>query len=39
MSQQQILDKEYAEEIMNIFYSFQQVGVTVIISTHEIPVN
>ena len=31
------LDKEYAEEIMNIFYSFQQVGVTVIISTHEIP--
>ncbi len=32
------LDKEYAEEIMNIFYSFQQVGVTVIISTHEIPV-
>lgn len=32
------LVKEYAEEIMNIFYSFQQVGVTVIISTHEIPV-
>jgi len=32
------LDKEYAEEIMNIFYSFQQVGVTVIISTHEIPI-
>ena len=32
------LDKEYAEEIMNIFYSFQQVGVTIIISTHEIPV-
>ncbi|MBT7120790.1 MAG: ATP-binding cassette domain-containing protein [Nitrosomonadales bacterium] len=31
------LDKEYAEEIMNIFYSFQQVGVTVIISTHELP--
>ena len=31
------LDKEYAEEIMNIFYSFQQVGVTVIISTHEVP--
>ena len=31
------LDKDYAEEIMNIFYSFQQVGVTVIISTHEIP--
>ena len=31
------LDKEYADEIMNIFYSFQQVGVTVIISTHELP--
>ena len=25
------------DEIMNIFYSFQQVGVTVIISSHEIP--
>ena len=23
---------------MNIFYSFQQVGVTVIISTHELPI-
>ena len=32
------LDKEYADEIMNIFYSFQQVGVTVIISTHELPI-
>jgi len=31
------LDRGYAEEIMNIFYSFQQVGVTVIISSHEIP--
>ena len=31
------LDRDYAEEIMNIFYSFQQVGVTVIISTHEVP--
>ncbi|MEK9771387.1 MAG: ATP-binding cassette domain-containing protein [Nitrosomonadales bacterium] len=31
------LDKEYANEIMNIFFSFQQVGVTVIISTHELP--
>ncbi len=30
------LDLEYADEIMNIFYSFQQVGVTVIISTHEL---
>ena len=32
------LDKDYADEIMNIFYSFQQVGVTVIISTHELPI-
>ncbi|MDC0422885.1 ATP-binding cassette domain-containing protein [Methylophilaceae bacterium] len=31
------LDKSYADEIMNIFYSFQQVGVTVIISCHELP--
>lgn len=31
------LDRKYADEIMNIFYSFQQVGVTVIISSHEIP--
>ena len=31
------LDKKYADEIMNIFYSFQQVGVTVIISSHEAP--
>ncbi|MDA0730398.1 MAG: ATP-binding cassette domain-containing protein [Proteobacteria bacterium] len=31
------LDRGYADEIMNIFYSFQQVGVTVIISSHEIP--
>jgi cell division transport system ATP-binding protein len=31
------LDKGYADEIMNIFYSFQQVGVTVIISCHELP--
>ena len=30
------LDRGYADEIMNIFYSFQQVGVTVIISSHEI---
>ena len=28
------LDKGYADEIMNIFYSFQQVGVTVIVSCH-----
>ena len=31
------LDKVYADEIMNIFYSFQQVGVTVIVSCHELP--
>jgi len=31
------LDKGYADEIMNIFYSFQQVGVTVIVSCHEPP--
>ena len=31
------LDKSYADEIMNIFYSFQQVGVTVIVSCHELP--
>jgi cell division transport system ATP-binding protein len=31
------LDKKYADDIMNIFYSFQQVGVTVIISSHETP--
>lgn len=31
------LDKGYAEEIMNIFYSFQQVGVTVIVACHELP--
>lgn len=31
------LDKNYADDIMNIFYSFQQVGVTVIISSHEAP--
>ena len=31
------LDKGYANDIMNIFFSFQQVGVTVIISTHELP--
>ena len=31
------LDRGYADEIMNIFYSFQQVGVTVIVSCHELP--
>ncbi|MEI7455815.1 MAG: cell division ATP-binding protein FtsE [Nitrosomonadales bacterium] len=29
------LDAEYAEEIMNIFTSFHQVGVTLLISTHD----
>ena len=31
------LDQAYANEIMSIFFSFHQVGVTVIISTHELP--
>ncbi len=30
------LDAEYAQEIMNIFKSFHQVGVTLLISTHDI---
>jgi cell division transport system ATP-binding protein len=29
------LDSAYAAEIMNIFHSFQQVGVTLLISTHD----
>ena len=29
------LDAEYAQEIMNIFKSFHQVGVTLLISTHD----
>ncbi len=29
------LDSEYANEIMNIFKSFHQVGVTLLISTHD----
>jgi cell division transport system ATP-binding protein len=29
------LDAEYAEEIMHIFKSFHQVGVTLLISTHD----
>jgi cell division transport system ATP-binding protein len=29
------LDAEYADEIMNIFKSFHQVGVTLLISTHD----
>ena len=33
------LDRGYADEIMNIFYSFQQVGVTVIVSCHELPIS
>jgi len=32
------LDKKYADEIMNLFYSFQELGVTVIIATHEMPI-
>lgn len=30
------LDAEYAEEIMKIFKSFHQVGVTLLISTHDV---
>ncbi len=29
------LDADYAAEIMNIFKAFHQVGVTVIMSTHD----
>ena len=32
------LDKKYADEIMNLFYSFQERGVTLIIATHEMPI-
>lgn len=32
------LDAEYAQEIMNIFKSFHQVGVTLLISTHDVSV-
>ena len=32
------LDKKYADEIMSLFYSFQELGVTVIIATHEMPI-
>ncbi|MFA6179498.1 MAG: cell division ATP-binding protein FtsE [Candidatus Methylopumilus sp.] len=33
------LDETYAAEIMSFLYAFQQVGVTVIIATHEPPIN
>ncbi len=29
------LDENYATEIMSLFYAFQQVGVTVIVATHD----
>ena len=32
------LDKKHADEIMNLFYNFHELGVTVIIATHEIPI-
>lgn len=32
------LDKKYADEIMSLFYSFQELGVTVIVATHEMPI-
>ena len=31
------LDEGYAQSIMNLFYDFQRVGVTVIIASHEVP--
>ena len=31
------LEKKYADESMDLFYNFQDLGVTVIIATHEIP--
>lgn len=30
------LDKIYADDIMRLFYSFQQVGVTIVIATHDV---
>jgi cell division transport system ATP-binding protein len=30
------LDEQYAAEIMSLFYAFQQVGVTIIIATHDV---
>lgn len=33
------LDKHYAEDILGLFNAFQQVGVTVIIATHELPLH
>jgi cell division transport system ATP-binding protein len=33
------LDENYASEILNFLYAFQQVGVTVIIASHEVPKN
>ncbi|MDF1763466.1 MAG: cell division ATP-binding protein FtsE, partial [Oleibacter sp.] len=30
------LDPELSEEIMNLFLRFQQVGVTVLVATHDI---
>ena len=33
------LDEGYAQDIMQLFYAFQQVGVTLIMATHEVPTN
>jgi cell division transport system ATP-binding protein len=33
------LDEEYATDILGFLYAFQQVGVTVIIASHELPHN
>ncbi len=31
------LDDNYAKDIMELFYAFQQVGVTIVIATHQAP--
>jgi cell division transport system ATP-binding protein len=33
------LDEGYAADILGFLYAFQQVGVTVIIASHELPQN
>lgn len=33
------LDEGYAQDIMQLFFAFQQVGVTLIMATHQIPSN
>lgn len=33
------LDEGYAQDIMQLFFAFQQVGVTLIMATHQVPSN